>query len=55
MKKIGVLAIQGAVDEHIQMIESAGALAFKVKHSNDLAGLDGLVLPGGKAQRCARL
>lgn len=35
------------MDEHIQMIESAGALAFKVKHSNDLAGLDGLVLPGG--------
>ncbi|EAG6627052.1 pyridoxal 5'-phosphate synthase glutaminase subunit PdxT [Listeria monocytogenes] len=49
MKKIGVLAIQGAVDEHIQMIESAGALAFKVKHSNDLAGLDGLVLPGGES------
>lgn len=49
MKKIGVLAIQGAVDEHIQMIESAGALAFKVKHSSDLDGLDGLVLPGGES------
>ncbi|EAC8434219.1 pyridoxal 5'-phosphate synthase glutaminase subunit PdxT [Listeria monocytogenes] len=49
MKKIGVLAIQGAVDEHIQMIESAGALAFKVKHSNDLDELDGLVLPGGES------
>lgn len=49
MKKIGVLAIQGAVDEHIQMIESAGALAFKVKHSTDLARLDGLVLPGGES------
>ncbi|MDG0897322.1 pyridoxal 5'-phosphate synthase glutaminase subunit PdxT [Listeria innocua] len=49
MKKIGVLALQGAVDEHIQMIESAGALAFKVKHSNDLDGLDGLVLPGGES------
>ncbi|MBC2039989.1 pyridoxal 5'-phosphate synthase glutaminase subunit PdxT [Listeria marthii] len=49
MKKIGVLALQGAVDEHIQMIESVGALPFKVKRSSDLDGLDGLVLPGGES------
>ncbi|MBC2345016.1 pyridoxal 5'-phosphate synthase glutaminase subunit PdxT [Listeria welshimeri] len=49
MKKIGVLALQGAVDEHIQMIKSAGALPSKVKHPSDLNGLDGLVLPGGES------
>lgn len=49
MKTIGVLAIQGAVDEHVRMIESAGALAKKVKHTDDLAGLDGLILPGGES------
>ncbi|MBC1978979.1 pyridoxal 5'-phosphate synthase glutaminase subunit PdxT [Listeria marthii] len=49
MKKIGVLALQGSVDEHIQMIESVGALPFKVKRSSDLDGLDGLVLPGGES------
>ncbi|EKZ7092137.1 pyridoxal 5'-phosphate synthase glutaminase subunit PdxT, partial [Listeria monocytogenes] len=48
MKKIGVLALQGAVDEHIQMIKSAGALPSKVKHPSDLNELDGLVLPGGE-------
>ncbi|EAE8345839.1 pyridoxal 5'-phosphate synthase glutaminase subunit PdxT [Listeria monocytogenes] len=49
MKKIGVLALQGAVDEHMKMIDSAGALPFKVTHSSDLDGLDGLVLPGGES------
>lgn len=49
MKTIGVLAIQGAVDEHVRMIESAGALSEKVKHASDLAELDGLILPGGES------
>ncbi|WP_271000541.1 pyridoxal 5'-phosphate synthase glutaminase subunit PdxT [Listeria seeligeri] len=49
MKTIGVLAIQGAVDEHVRMIESVGAIPKKVKHASDLTELDGLILPGGES------
>ncbi|PZG39252.1 pyridoxal 5'-phosphate synthase glutaminase subunit PdxT [Listeria ivanovii] len=49
MKTIGVLAIQGAIDEHVRMVESAGALAKKVKRATDLTELDGLILPGGES------
>lgn len=47
--KIGVLALQGAVREHIRQIQSLGCEAIEVKTSNDLNGLKGLVLPGGES------
>lgn len=49
MKKIGVLALQGAVREHVQMLEALGCEAVTIKHAEDLAELDGLVLPGGES------
>ena len=39
--KIGVLALQGAVREHLRMLERAGAEATAVKRPEQLAGLDG--------------
>lgn len=55
MMKIGVLALQGAVREHVQAIQACGAEAVVVKKAADLAELDGLVLPGGESTAMRRL
>ncbi len=52
---IGVLALQGAVTEHVRAIQSCGANAILVKSSNDLAQVDGLLLPGGESTAMRRL
>lgn len=49
MVKIGVLALQGAVSEHIHSIEMCGAEAIIVKSTDDLTLVDGLILPGGES------
>ena len=55
MVKIGVLALQGAVREHINSIEASGAEAVVVKHAEDLSKVDGLILPGGESTTMRRL
>lgn len=55
MKRIGVLALQGAVREHIFAIEASGAEGVPVKTVAELEGLDGLVLPGGESTTMRRL
>ena len=46
---IGVLALQGAFSEHIQMLRALGARAFEVRKSEQLAQVDGIVIPGGES------
>ncbi|URN96018.1 MAG: pyridoxal 5'-phosphate synthase glutaminase subunit PdxT [Candidatus Pristimantibacillus lignocellulolyticus] len=53
--KIGVLALQGAVAEHIRSLESAGAEAVAVKRVEQLAELDGIVIPGGESTTIGKL
>lgn len=55
MLKIGVLALQGAVREHLLSIEESGATAVQVKRLEDLEGLDALVLPGGESTTMRKL
>lgn len=55
MVKIGVLALQGAVREHVTSIEACGANAVLVKRAEDLNGIDGLILPGGESTTMRRL
>jgi len=55
MVKIGVLALQGAVSEHMNSIEACGAEAFIVKSIDDLTLVDGLILPGGESTAMRRL
>lgn len=52
---IGVLALQGAVSEHLQQIQQLGANAVTVKTVENLTALDGLVLPGGESTAIGRL
>jgi len=46
---IGVLAIQGNFASHASALAEAGAEAVEVRKPEELAGLDGLVLPGGES------
>jgi 5'-phosphate synthase pdxT subunit len=47
--EIGVLAIQGDFEAHRRMLASLGAEAVEVRAPGQLAGLDGLVIPGGES------
>ena len=49
MKRVGVLALQGDFEAHGKALARAGALPVYVRQASDLAGLDGLVLPGGES------
>jgi pyridoxal 5'-phosphate synthase pdxT subunit len=46
---IGVLAIQGGFEAHVEMLRGLGAEAREVRRPGDLEGLDGLVIPGGES------
>ncbi len=46
---IGVLALQGAYAAHARALTEAGAEPRLVKRPAELAGLDGLVIPGGES------
>ena len=47
--RIGVLAVQGAVAEHEAALADVGARSCRVRSVADLAGVDGLVIPGGES------
>ncbi len=47
--KIGVLALQGAFIEHINVMQQLGVEALPVRLSGELNGLDGLIIPGGES------
>ncbi len=46
---IGVLALQGAFDVHAKRLQELGAVVRLVRKPEELAGLDGLVIPGGES------
>jgi 5'-phosphate synthase pdxT subunit len=50
-----VLALQGDVREHLAALRAAGADAVAVRRPEELADLDGLVLPGGESTTIAKL
>ncbi len=49
MSRIGVLALQGDFEAHAKAVERLSATAVEVRRCAELAGLDGLVLPGGES------
>lgn len=49
MKKIGVLAFQGDVEEHMHHIRSLRADAVEIKNVDQLGNIDGIILPGGES------
>lgn len=55
MIKVGVLALQGAVREHIRSVEECGAVGVAIKKVEELNDVDGLILPGGESTAMRRL
>jgi pyridoxal 5'-phosphate synthase pdxT subunit len=46
---VGVLALQGDFDAHARLLRSLGAEPREVRVPAELAGLDGLIIPGGES------
>lgn len=53
--RVGVLALQGSVIEHVQALEQLGATPVPVRLAKHLAGLDGLIIPGGESTTMYKL
>ncbi|MGN7765648.1 pyridoxal 5'-phosphate synthase glutaminase subunit PdxT [Paenibacillus sp. 22594] len=53
--KIGVLALQGAVTEHIVSIEKTGAQGLPIKRVEQLEEIEGLIIPGGESTTIGKL
>jgi pyridoxal 5'-phosphate synthase pdxT subunit len=52
---IGVLDLQGGVQEHLEHLRRVGVSARPVKRTSELDGLAGLIIPGGESTCLARL
>jgi 5'-phosphate synthase pdxT subunit len=52
---IGVLALQGAVAEHLRAIHQLGAKGIEVKKVEQLHDIDGLIIPGGESTTIGKL
>lgn len=53
--KVGILGLQGDVREHAAALERAGAAPVVVKRDEELAAVDGMVLPGGESTTIGKL
>jgi len=53
--RIGVLALQGAVAEHIKMLSDLNTEAMPIRFPAELNGLDALVIPGGESTTISKL
>jgi 5'-phosphate synthase pdxT subunit len=53
--KVGVLALQGDFAEHGAMLNKLGAEVVQVRLPGELAGLSGLILPGGESTTMGKL
>ncbi|HEX3539050.1 MAG TPA: pyridoxal 5'-phosphate synthase glutaminase subunit PdxT [Acidimicrobiales bacterium] len=47
--KVGVLALQGDVQQHVAALAELGAHPVEIRHAEDVAGVDGIILPGGES------
>ncbi|RKT56004.1 pyridoxal 5'-phosphate synthase glutaminase subunit PdxT [Saccharothrix australiensis] len=55
MSVVGVLALQGDVHEHLVALAEADVLARPIRRPEELAEVDGVVLPGGESTAISRL
>jgi 5'-phosphate synthase pdxT subunit len=53
--RVGVLAVQGNFREHAAVLRRLGAEPVEVRLPEQLAGLDGLIVPGGESTAITRL
>jgi 5'-phosphate synthase pdxT subunit len=55
LMNIGVLALQGDFEEHIAILDRLEVKAVEVRLPEHLAGLDGLIIPGGESTTIGKL
>ncbi len=55
MPRVGILALQGAFREHVERVRQLGVDAVEVRRPEQLAGLDGLIIPGGESTTIGKL
>jgi pyridoxal 5'-phosphate synthase pdxT subunit len=55
MMRIGVLALHGAVIEHMAILRKIGVEPVAVRLPEDLDGISGLILPGGESTTMRKL
>ena len=53
--KVGVLAYQGDVREHLAALEAVGAAPVEIRRVEELEAVDGLVVPGGESTVIGKL
>ncbi len=53
--RIGVLALQGDVREHLTALDSLGVAALAVRRPAELDSCDAIVIPGGESTTMAKL
>jgi len=53
--RVGVLALQGDVREHLRTLQDLGTDAVPVRSLEELASVDGLVIPGGESTTISKL
>ena len=54
-RRVGVLALQGAAREHIEVVDRLGHQAVEIRRPEHLDGVDALVLPGGESTTMSML
>lgn len=55
MPEIGVLALQGDFEAHLEMLKDVGASAREVRTAEGLEAVDALVIPGGESTTMLRI
>ena len=53
--KVGVLALQGAVQPHEEKLKKLGMTPIQVRYPEQLIGLAGIILPGGESTTMVHL
>ena len=53
--RIGVLALQGDFEAHLKMLDEVGADGIAIRLPEQLANLDGIIIPGGESTTIGKL
>lgn len=53
--KVGVLALQGSFREHLAVLDGLGVETAEIRLPEQLADLDGLIIPGGESTTIGKL
>ena len=53
--RVGVLALQGDVREHVAMFSAVGVEAVPVRRADEVSAVDGIVVPGGESTTIGKL